>query len=495
MKKIIGLIVVILVSLILGSYYVTGALTEGAIKKNIMTASQFGGMVNIKDYQRHWFTSTALVTMHVTDQVLLQQKDVKSVVGSQGINIDVPIKIFHGPIIYSGSKLMFGLGYAKGNLVFSKQALEYLVPIYMPDSKAPSISVDIKIGYLGQSNLNFNIPPFKLIGKDNKGSFEFSGFKGDLDTSSDLHSIKGNMDLDGLNVAKDNSTFKIHSFDSQYQLHQSVEGLYVGLAEINLQSIILLQDNQPIIDLSQLKASTDSSISDGLFQSLVKISFEKLLLNTKSYGASLFEASIKNIDAKVLGNLNQESRKLNTLDGPERQKVLFSMLPEFGKLFGKGPVLELANLKLALPEGNMTGTFKFSITKDESLNPFQLLQKIEGAGQFQFPSQFVAKLLMDSLKQKEVSQSLSQDIVVPAPDANKIKAGQSPEKQSEAGTETTAASLSDQQLESEIQKKLDALVQLNILMKRGNDYKVEFAISQGILKINGQIFDPTKFRL
>lgn len=492
MKKITGLVVV-LAALILGAYYGTGVITERTIKKNISVVNQSGGiLVDIEQYHRHWFESKAKVNvkMHMPEQIN-QDIDGKTItIPAQDFSVDMPVNISHGPIIYADSRMLFGLGYAEGQVSLPKELFEKISTGFEAPAQQPDLHLSVFVNYRNQSRFEMKIPAFKLVAKDGKGGMDWLGMKGDVSVSSDLNKIDGGFMVDGVKLIKDNNLTVLGPVSSQYLFNKSAEGLYLGKASVIAPSLVITKDSKPLFEVVNFKAESESMTNAGLFNSDLNVSLDKILLNNKTYQAGLIDVSVKNLDANVLAKLNGQANKLKNASGSDRQKIMFEMLPELPKLFGKGVTLELETMKLTVPDGEVNGHFKIALPKGEVVNPFQLIQKVEGEGKFQLPMTIVKKALVESIVQKEASQTSPQGAIMasssaPAATNNKV-----------APTETAPVNAEAiKQATDEADKKLAALVQAKLLIEQGKDYVIEFQLAQGELKVNGQIFEPGKFKI
>ena len=75
MKKLVGLIIIILV-LLLAGYYGTGLMTEKTLKRDITVLNQSNGLqANIQNYDRGWFTSKAKLDLKITFPERVQKDD------------------------------------------------------------------------------------------------------------------------------------------------------------------------------------------------------------------------------------------------------------------------------------------------------------------------------------------------------------------------------------------------------------------------------------
>jgi len=210
------------------------------------------------------------------------------------------------------------------------------------------------------------------------------------------------------------------------------------------------------------------------------------------YGPGELTIAIKNIDAAVLGTINTQVNKMKQSIGRDRQQAMLAMIPEFPKLFSKGASFQISTLKLTMPEGDINGQLELILPK-EVLNPFQIIQKMEGSGKFQVPVSIVKRALAESIQQRNAAQTpLQQAMVTQMANHNadaKVATNTAPEPVA-VQTATTPETAN-----AEADKKLAALTAAKVLNQDGNNYVVVIRLTLGNLTINGQPFDPAMFRL
>ncbi len=283
MKKIAGLVVILAV-LILGGYYGMGLITERTLKRNVEVVNQSTGLtVNIAHYNRHWFQSSAAidVLVHIPEQVEMNKDGKSETIAAQDYTMDVPVTIYHGPVIYTSSGVLFGLGYAESDLNLPKELVEKLSPYLAPQSTSPKFKLSVFVNYTNKSRFQVEVPAFKLLAKEGNNEAEWLGMLGDINVSSDLKNISGDFTLDGINVVKDKMNGVLGKVTSDYSLHKTEDGLYLGQAGVSVPSLVVTQEGNPLFALTQFKAHTENTVDNGLFESTFKTSLDKVVSNTR----------------------------------------------------------------------------------------------------------------------------------------------------------------------------------------------------------------------
>ncbi len=530
MKKLIGLVVIV-AALVLGGYYGMGVVTERTLKRTVDIINQSNGLfVDIEQYDRGWFTSTALLNwrLHIPERLVKDQNGQSTTVPAQDHKIQMPLTIYHGPIIYSDTGVRFGLGFAQSELLMPTAYMQKFSNLFTSESDQPKLRLSIFVNYLNNSRLHIGLPGFKLIAKQGGDQFEWSGMDSDFSVSSNLRNIDGSVTIDGASLIKNKMKATLGKVSSDYDLHQTDSGLYLGDASLSLPSLVIAQNDQKVFELEQFSLRSNSDIESGLFSSYFQTSLDKLTMHNKIYGPAILEMSIKNLDAEVLASINEQANKMHQgASDSERQQALFALLPQLPKLFSRGAQFEISKLSLVMPEGAVEGDMLVSLPQGDSSNPFQLLQKVQGRGKLKIPAPVLKEFMTLSIKQKLISQPSMQQAMVqqlqnnaaaqtpaaaptdpqtaaptgtPAvttpPPADPALAATAAQPQATAPTVTqdpskpmTVADI-EQQAQAQTDQKLSALVQSGLLSLQGNEYVIEVNFVQGQLSINGKPFNP-----
>ena len=388
------------------------------------------------------------------------------------------------------------------------------------------MSLNLFVNYLNSSRLHIGFPTFKLIEKQSGDQFEWYGMDSNISVSSNWQNIDGNLIVDGALWTKNKIKATLGKVSSEYALHQSEAGLYLGEASLSFPSLVVMDDKQKIVDIEKFGLHSSSSVEKGLFNSSFKASLDKMTGQGKIYGPALLEMSIKNLDAKVLADINQQANKMQQGADNDRQQALLAMLPELPKLFSKGAQFEITKLSLVMPEGLIAGDLLISLPKGDSGNPFQLLQKVQGHGILKVPVAVLKELVMASVKQKLLSQPTLQQAMVQQIKTNTPTAGQvavvapeaaaapeaavptvvvapavpavapasdtksNPTQENQDQNKPMTAADVELQATEQTDRKLSTLVQAGLLSVQGTEYVIELNLQQGQLSVNGKPFNP-----
>lgn len=511
MKKLVGF-VVILAALVLGCYYGMGVLTERTLKKNIDVLNQSNGVtVVLKQYQRGWFTSNAMLDWTLTVPAREVQINGQTVSEpEQTFAAQMPLSIHHGPFIFANSKVTFGLGYANSRVLLPSMYDEKFNAMYTPESTKPSLELSIFVSYFNNTCLHLTAPKFNLVSKQGNNNFEWLGMTSEVNITSNRKRISGHLMIDGLTWVKDKVKGVLTNVKSDYDLHTTSTGLYLGDANLYLPSVLVTKDNNTLLEVNEFDIHSSSQVTKGLFNSSFKAGLHKLLINEKIYTSCSVALSIKNLDANVLAEMNSKISKTQQGSDSERQRAFLSLLPDVPLLVNKGAVFEISDLNIGMPDGLIKGNMILSLPNENVTNPFQLIQKIKGNGKLTVSAAVLKTFISDSLRNKIQATVNFQQAMAQSAAAQAAKA-QSEQVQSEQDKSATivlpaveptqvkqplvTAADVEQQALAQADQKIAELVNVGVILAQGTDYVLEFKMAEGQLLINGKPFNPAMLQL
>lgn len=495
MKKFVGLVVV-LAALVLGGYYAMGVATEHTLKKNLSSVNQTNGLVvDIASYDRGWFTSNALLNwkLHVPASVTKTADGQTQTVPAQDFNMQMPVTIYHGPVIFANDGVHFGLGYGKTVLTLPPEYSEKFKQKFTDDSVQPHVDLSLFVNYFNNSQVGMSVPEFKVTAKEGGAHFEWLGMDSKMDVSSSADKVDGDFDIHGIKITKDDTTANVGQIDADYKLHKTEGNYYIGEAGISLPSVVVNNKDQQLFELDGFKANSSSDIESGLFSSHFQSSVDKVIVNGRTYGPGSLEMAVRNLDASVWARINEVISTIQQGTDAEKQQAVLAILPQLPKLFSKGAEFEISEMSLGVPEGTIEGNLMLSLPVGDFSNPFEMMQKIKGNGKLKVPAEILRQGLAASNRSKLTAQPAA------STPAQATEPGVQP--QAQPATDTTAATTQavapadvEQQVASQTTQQLTNLVQSGLLVQQGSDYTIDLSFENGQLSVNGKPFNPTMLK-
>lgn len=487
MKKIAGLVVILAV-LVLGGYYGMGIATERAVKHNLDAINKSNGLsVKVAEYKRKWFSSTALLDwrLQVPERIAKSEDGQSVTVPAQEFEMQMPMVIHHGPVIFVNNTVKFGFGYAETQIPLPAKYNEQFDSMFTSESVKPQLNLSMFVNYFNNSQIEMSVPSFKLMGKQGQ-QFDWKGMTSFLDVGSDASKVKGEFNVEGMLFSKDGMKAQVGEINTDYDLQKSDAGLYLGDANASIPSLLVSQKDEKLFELTDFDVHSSCNVENGLFGSQFKMSIDKVFATGKSYGPGNLEMAIKNLDADVLARINQQVNQAQNGTEAERQQAMLAILPEVPKLFGRGAEFEISELSFVMPQGTVEGTLQVSLPAGDTANPFELMQKIKGNGKLKIPAEVIKLALNESNKQKILSNQTTSQPADQTTVADAIVSATSPAPAATTDAVQQAASMSDEQI--------NAMVQSGLIAQDSNYYVIDVSLDQGSFTVNGKPFNAAMLK-
>lgn len=491
MKKVIGSVTA-LAALVLLSYYGTGVITERTIKKNLSLLDQANGLsAQITDYHRGLFSSR----VNLSWKLLTPERFVKgtddrvSILPAKTYTFEMPVTIHHGPVIYANQSVKFGLAHANSEVSIPKMYQAEFSNNFTAESVMPKLDLAFFVTYANKMLLHVDVPAFRLISKQDNSQFQWLGMKSEHSFSSNMNEVEGDVVIDGARFSQANHTASISKLTSTYDVHRSLNGLFLGDVTIQIPLFEVAFKDQKILDVQGIQLTTSSDVEEGLFASSFHAAFDKALMREKNYGPGRLSFSIKNLDAETLVDINKKMSDVQNGSDAARQQAALSILPELPKLFGKGATIDISEFNVVAPEGEVDGSVHIALPKSDSGNAFQLMQKVEGEGKFKFPETLLnammiraekARLLAQKQEPQETAESISKTQAL-ADDASVPVPAVAP------ATNVTPPSADEaqNQAESAAKSRIANLIKVGAIVQKDTYYVINVKLAAGQISVNG----------
>lgn len=495
MKKSLGLVIVLFV-ILLCSYYGMGIGTEKALKKNIVMLNQSGEMsLALEHYQRGWFTSHADLKWTLKIPQTQSDQTMRRTVftSTKTYTFEIPVDIYHGPIMWVNSKLLLGLGYARTNIRLPKEYEQNLADKYDFQAKRLEYRMSIFINYLNKSTIHIVIPQNSLRAKKGNNFVEWLGLGMNIVMSGDNQNMQGEFSLKGITWQDENIKGLLGPVKADYDMHQALKNLYAGTAQLNFSSLVLFKQNAVIFRMSDAQIKSESEVRNGLFNSSLSAKLSQLVIGNKTYTNNNLEVSFKNLDANILAAMNRKLGEIqhSNSSNDDKQRILWTLIPDLPALLSKGAQMTIEDCTINSPNGSIKVDVNLNLPKDTLTNPLQLLQKIEGESHIRV-SQTVFSIWLENTLRKIMMAQKQQQVLNQEIQAS--DAGIATKKEQT----TTVMSTTPQKVEDiqaltttkakfKIQEWLDA----KVLVQEDTDYLILLKLTNGKLYINGHLFDPS----
>lgn len=470
MKKFMGLVVLIL-ALFTGSYYFDGYISQSEIAKYVEHFNQSVNMqLELNSYQRGFFQSSAQTTLNIT----IPKREYKDDSGQNIIfpattyQINFPITIHHGPIIYSEAKWYFGLAFLSGQMSLSPSLTAQYPKLFDLTSKLPVINLSALVEYNQSILIHLDNPAFDMLSTETKTDLQSQGIDIRSDYTPKTGQLKGNLVIKSLSYNKDDFQSTLSNFTIDADLTKNNLGLYFGKLHLGLDAFSLSSGSESLLKISNAGFFTSSEIDDAdKFSSQFTFSMDNLSTDSKEFGPMHLNMMLNNLDAKSLADLNNQFSKLQEVKSISKEDIIFTILPIIPKLICRGAELIVSEWSLTTPQGSVTAKLKLSLPEEPIANPFKLVHTLKGNAEFNISSSLVKSILISRLEDKS-EEALAKD---------------------EASKTSENFKKSVEPLEIQVDTKITNLINAGLLKPKDETYEILIHYQDGKLTVNGTLFN------
>ena len=498
MKKWMSLSVVFLL-IVLCSYYGMGVGTEKILKRNIDVLNQSSEIkVAIQHYQRGWFRSHAELkwTIQIPESSADQSLHRTVFPLKKAYTFEVPLDIYHGPMMWVNYRLYFGLGYAHAKAHLPTAIEQELAKNYNYNAEKFEYTINVIVNYLNKTTVQFSIPQYRMNAKKGDNFFQWLGMMTNIAVSGDKQHLQGDLFLKGFSWKNKDVKGLLGSVKGSYDMQQALDNLYIGTAELSAPSLAIFHKDLPIFRLNDVQLHSESDLQDGLFNSSFSAKVNQVTVGDKVGSRYVFDLSFQNLDANVLAVMNRKLRELQTTTH-DTQRLLWALLPDLPALLSKGARVSLDNfeMNMNMPSGRVKMDLNLSLPNEKFTNPLQILQKIKGESHLTVSKAVLSTWLQEILKKAMLMQAQKQSLAKEMHEPDAVVAPTSAPDQKQASlpsmTSVENPNIADSQLSMKADAKIKEWTHEGVLVQEGTDYSVLLTLIDGKLFINGHPFNPT----
>lgn len=358
------LLLLLLVAAVLAAApWLTGTMIEKRYHAMLQqTASESGLRISLLGYQRGWFSSEA-------------KSRIEFPAGNGKTESMVVLHhIRHGLLIFDGSTPYFGLGLIHHDIELPPSARARWQALF---GDTPPLTMRTSISLNG--NQHWQIESKSLYYHKQQDEVLIQPLHLTLQIGAALDTVAGVLHWNGLKAITDKGTGDIAPMEWHFDMQRIRPFVWTGDLDWQQGTISFINPFQHVV-ISGLKLAshTRSDNRQRLFseQSAELAAFD---IAGSRYGPGKLAITIRNIPHRTIehfARLQQKAAKLSASGKAEAQLALqqlgMSALGELPALISADPIIEIPALSLQTPEGEIKGSFHFSIRDVASGNAMNL---------------------------------------------------------------------------------------------------------------------------
>lgn len=498
-------LVVVVLGLLAISYYITGVKAEKEFNAFLESTNNIPNLtITADNYQRGWLKSSVHIhaILHRPEQPYTQD-GIEKTLPAEDVNFSFNTDIYHGPIIVANNSIAFGLGYARAEVPLPDEALSQFDNAFASTSTKPKFIFSLLLKYKNRLNVDFDIPSFSVVTKDEKGEMNWLGFNSHWKLFARTSQTKGTIDFKGLNFKNSETQGSIGPVRLKYDVKNTSSDIMSGKAKLGLKKF-QIQSNLPssqVFSVDGFQALSETSVKNGLVSSALKADVNEIAFHGVEYGPGVLSMALRNLDAVSLNKIQEQLQTASNsnLTEAQQQVLMLTLLPELPKLLGRGAEFEVKQFQISMPQGLIVATGKVSILKQANLaqNPLQLINALQANVNAEVPVAWLESVTTNFLKFKiQQRQLMMQQVIENNAKKVALKNDTTTEEQqisSPVSTDAEHKFLSDEEItvlaKQQTAVQLGNLVESGLLIQKDNVYSVKVVFQNGSFTVNGKPFN------
>lgn len=373
-------VLVVLGAAAAGLPYWFGMQAEAAYQAMIAEITQGGDVtVTSNNFQRGWLESTA---------------DTSFTVAGSPITITMLNRISHGPLPVDDD--------FQFQPVLARVRTDMSIGLPAGIVKLPPIKAKTTVYLAGNSTSHVEMAAAKQALPDN-GNVEWKGLSGDIDTSADFKTSKGQISAPGLALTFTSGSFNLERMKLTQDMQRSASGFNTGTANLSIDKVAV-DGATGRVTIDGLALNTNTQEAGGNLNSSFTVQFKEAASADSRQGPGQIGVQVRKLDVATLVKFRKEMQELRKQKMPPEQvnmMMLGKSLDLLGQLAKKSPELEITKLSFKTADGEVTGKAKFVLDGtqlDVKGNPMLMLKALSGEGELSLPDSLVRLLAAPDVK-------------------------------------------------------------------------------------------------
>lgn len=388
MKKKLIVVIITLITVIVVAPYFIGSVAESQIHVQVNKIDSHPAyQIAVVNYDKGWFQSTAEIEL-----TILVPEEISQIISLNNIKVTQEIK--HGPILWQGDGLAFGMMDSEIDFQLTKAILTNLKRVEGLNQKV--FSINSRTSFDLSTSINFDLSAFAI--KEGLNMINVDRGDGNL-TYAASGDIQGALNWQGLTVkTQDTPIFQLGeiTIDTKQELVSgevfSPTALFNGFF-ISKLSQLKFNGQTPAenFNLQDLQIKLTSDIKDDLANMAIIIDAKNLFALGQEFKNFRFDMTFESLDVESLKTLNQIAIDSQGQDPMLMAAKFQGVLP---KLLEKNPVLKINQLGVETKNGQINSDLIINIDQTiyDTQNPMTMMLALVANAKGEAPEIFFNEL-------------------------------------------------------------------------------------------------------
>ncbi|NKB47284.1 MAG: DUF945 family protein [Legionellales bacterium] len=463
--------------------YVMGYMAEKRIKQLIVELSETPDVtISIDEYQRHWFSAT----VQLTAQAGLAEFNLPKV------QWKITQRIKHGPVMWVDGRLLFGLAYSESSVTPTTTAQQVLQQIaqFLTNNELPELSLSTLIRFNRSLVMYTDLDEFSLVSPQQEATVSWQGVTSKYYISSDGSQTDMTALLKPLTISTPLFDFSFKDIQLKVSEMDRWPKNYHFRGFVQLeQSALVDKEDKSAWEIRDLVLDLTLDAQDELFNGDLKLTLGGMDSEELKVDQGILKFSVKNLDVPTLDEIATlvSTLNLNQLNAEQARLLGFALLPKLPQLLTANTQVRLDDLSLVLPEGALAMSGYLQLTDQADLSHWSTFwQEVDAKVSVAIPSTFLRAWLFERVAEVLVNEQQMQQVI-----ARQLTADAQDSQSMAQMPLTELIDLDDQQLVALATQRTDQQIAQWVtdgyLQHRGSDYRLDLLVSDGLIRLNGQI--------
>jgi uncharacterized protein YdgA (DUF945 family) len=327
--------------------------------------------LNTLSYERNWYRTRVVTAMELKIPVSNEEHGEDNGLFAEPLRIELIHDVVHGPLIYGGDAIARPALFATTTRMrLTGKAQELVTRIY---GEQEPLTIDSVSPFFGEHRVRFALAGMTYTDADSGITVNMQPATGDWLVASDLASSRGTLSWPGLTGGFAKGGIEIEGFNYVFDMKKLNDYIWIGNGALDMGRLDIRVSGGFEFGLTDLHMDSDIQEQEGLLHGRGGMALSRLMVNDLEYGPAAYSVQLRHVDAAAVsdfyawqyamyGQMQGASPEELALIHEQFGEYLLALLPQVLK---KGPELEIADLSISMPAGEITGAVKVSIDNSQ----------------------------------------------------------------------------------------------------------------------------------
>jgi uncharacterized protein YdgA (DUF945 family) len=346
MRKVSGVVALILIlSILFIGPWVTGIYLERLYPSIFKAYDAHGFHVEVKSYERGWFTSHATIVLEV------KEPDYAKILTAWHVPTTFTIKenIQHGPIFYrplNGFSSIFGFA-----------TIHHLFPNDL-------VELNDYVSFRGEDYNKLIIHHMNIRYPGTPIHIQMNRMESHLWISSNQSRIEGKLSFHGIKLFDNIATIAMPEVMLTFNQHDPHYYYLLGQNTLLIPEVLWSEVDGKSLTITDLRLSGFTESSSGTFEGNRKLEFKKIVLGDHVIGPLHFELTAKKLNAKAILDIFQAYRTIQERGELYQSQLKQNIMTLLPNIVNVGTLIQVNELNVETPEGKLVLEGKLNWLKD-----------------------------------------------------------------------------------------------------------------------------------